>query len=48
MPLVVIPMTNDQPGVGARVEWTGTGKAIPVQHATAQNLRRAICRALAF
>ena len=36
VPLVVIPVTNDQPGVGARVEWTGTGKAIPVQQVTAQ------------
>jgi zeaxanthin glucosyltransferase len=42
----VIPVTNDQPGVGARVEWTGTGKAIPVQHVTAQNLRGAIGRVL--
>jgi zeaxanthin glucosyltransferase len=46
VPLIVIPVTNDQPGVGARVEWTGTGKAIPVQHVTAQNLRGAIGRVL--
>jgi UDP:flavonoid glycosyltransferase YjiC (YdhE family) len=42
VPLVVIPVTSDQPGVGARVESTGTGKAIPVQHLTTRNLRSAI------
>jgi zeaxanthin glucosyltransferase len=46
VPMVVIPVTNDQPGVGTRVESTGTGKAIPVQHLTVQNLRRAISRVL--
>jgi zeaxanthin glucosyltransferase len=43
IPMVVIPVTNDQPGVGARVEWTGTGKSIPVQQLTAQKLRDDIC-----
>lgn len=42
VPLVVVPVTSDQPGVGARVEWTGTGKAIPVQRLTTRNLRSAI------
>lgn len=46
VPLVVIPVTNDQPGVAARVEWTGTGEAIPVQQVTVQNLRCAIRRVL--
>jgi zeaxanthin glucosyltransferase len=46
VPLVVIPVTNDQPGVAARVEWTGTGKAIPVQHLTVRNLRRVVRRVL--
>jgi MGT family glycosyltransferase len=42
VPLVVLPVTNDQPGVGARVEWSGTGKAIPVGRVSVQRLRAAI------
>jgi zeaxanthin glucosyltransferase len=46
VPMVVIPVTNDQPGIGARVEWSGTGKAIPVQRLTVKSLRRAVCSVL--
>jgi UDP:flavonoid glycosyltransferase YjiC (YdhE family) len=42
VPVVAIPVTNDQPGVGARLEWTGTGKAIAVGRVTAPRLRAAI------
>jgi MGT family glycosyltransferase len=42
VPLVVLPVTNDQPGVGARVAWSGTGKAIPVGRVSVQRLRAAI------
>jgi zeaxanthin glucosyltransferase len=30
VPMVVLPVTNDQPGVGARVEWAKVGRARPV------------------
>jgi UDP:flavonoid glycosyltransferase YjiC (YdhE family) len=30
VPMVVLPVTYDQPGVGARVEWAGVGRSIPV------------------
>jgi zeaxanthin glucosyltransferase len=42
IPMVVIPVTNDQPGVGSRVEWTGTGKSIPVQRLATTKLRDAV------
>jgi MGT family glycosyltransferase len=42
VPLVVLPVTNDQPGVGARVEWSGAGKAIPVGRVSVRRLRAAI------
>jgi MGT family glycosyltransferase len=42
VPLVVLPVTNDQPGVGARVTWSGTGKAIPVGRVSVQRLRAAV------
>ena len=31
VPMVAIPITNDQPGVGARIAYTGTGVVVPLQ-----------------
>jgi MGT family glycosyltransferase len=39
---VVLPVTNDQPGVGARVESAGVGRAIPIARATVPRVREAI------
>ncbi len=47
VPMVAIPITNDQPGVAARIEWTGTGLVIPPKRLTAAKLRKAITRVLA-
>jgi zeaxanthin glucosyltransferase len=38
VPLVAIPVTNDQPGVAARIAYTKTGKFVPVQQVTAPKL----------
>jgi MGT family glycosyltransferase len=46
VPMVVLPVTNDQPGVGARVEWSGAGRSIPVGRLTVRRLRDAICEVL--
>ena len=40
--MVVLPVTNDQPGVGARVEWSGVGRSIPVGRLTVGRLRAAV------
>jgi MGT family glycosyltransferase len=42
VPLVVLPVAYDQPGVGARVEWSGAGRSIPVGRLTAGRLRDAV------
>src|SRR5262249_14534055 len=42
VPMVVLPVTYDQPGVGARVEWAGVGRSIPVGRLTADRLRDAV------
>ena len=46
VPMVVLPVTNDQPGVGARVEWSGVGRSIPVGRLTVDRLRDAVCEVL--
>jgi zeaxanthin glucosyltransferase len=42
VPMVAIPITNDQPGVAARIAWTGTGKQVPLSQLSVPRLRRAI------
>jgi zeaxanthin glucosyltransferase len=42
VPLVAIPMANDQPGVGARIAHAGVGIVIPPWRLSAARLRRAI------
>ena len=46
VPMVVLPVTNDQPGVGTRVEWSGAGRSIPVGRLTVGRLRDAVCEVL--
>jgi MGT family glycosyltransferase len=42
VPMVVLPVTYDQPGVGTRVEWAGVGRSIPVGRLTIERLRDAV------
>jgi MGT family glycosyltransferase len=42
VPMVVLPVTYDQPGVGARVEWSGVGRSIPVGRLTVDRLHDAV------
>ena len=42
VPMVVLPVTYDQPGVGSRVEWSGVGRSISVGRLTVDRLRDAI------
>jgi MGT family glycosyltransferase len=42
VPMVVLPVTYDQPGVGARVEQSGVGTSIPVGRLTVDRLRDAV------
>jgi UDP:flavonoid glycosyltransferase YjiC (YdhE family) len=42
VPMVVLPVAYDQPGVGARVEWSGAGRSIPVGRLTVDRLRDAV------
>ena len=42
VPMVVLPVTNDQPGVGTRVEWSGVGRSIPIGRLTVRSLHAAV------
>jgi MGT family glycosyltransferase len=42
VPMVVLPVAYDQPGVGARVEQSGVGLSIPVGRLTVERLREAV------
>jgi len=46
LPLVVVPITNDQPGIAARVAHLGVGEFIPVQKLTTAAMRQAVQRVL--
>ena len=45
--MVAIPMVNDQPGIAARIAWTGSGEVVPLPRLTVPKLRNAIERTLA-
>jgi zeaxanthin glucosyltransferase len=42
VPLVAIPIANDQPGVATRIAWTGTGEVVPLKGIDSRKLRVAI------
>lgn len=42
VPMVAIPITNDQPGVAARIAWTGTGEFIPLSRLNIPKLKSTI------
>ncbi len=46
VPMVVIPIANDQPGIAARVAWSGCGEAIPVKNVNVSRLKTAIQKVL--
>ncbi|MBD2451641.1 glycosyltransferase [Nostoc sp. FACHB-152] len=46
VPMIAIPVTNDQPGVASRIAWSGCGEAIPVKTLTVSKLRTAIQKVL--
>ncbi len=46
VPMVAIPITNDQPGVAARIAWTGAGEVVPLASLSVPKLRAAIQRVL--
>jgi zeaxanthin glucosyltransferase len=46
VPMVAIPVANDQPGIASRIVWSGCGEAVPVKKVNVNNLRTAIKKVL--
>ncbi len=46
VPMVAIPIANDQPGVAARIAWTGTGEVVPLNQLNVKRLRQAVQQVL--
>jgi MGT family glycosyltransferase len=46
VPMVAIPIANDQPGVASRLAWTGAGEVVPLSRLKVPRLRAAIERVL--
>ncbi len=46
VPILAIPISNDQPGVAARIAWTGTGEVVPLSKVSVERLRKAINQVL--
>ncbi len=42
VPMVCLPVTNDQPGVAKRVEWLGMGEMLPVLRVNGARLRKLV------
>jgi UDP:flavonoid glycosyltransferase YjiC (YdhE family) len=42
VPMVAIPVTNDQPAVASRVKCVGAGEVVPLTHLSSHRLRAAI------
>jgi zeaxanthin glucosyltransferase len=47
VPMVAIPVTNDQPGIAARVAWAGAGEVLPLGKLSAKRLHKAVIKVLA-
>jgi MGT family glycosyltransferase len=46
VPLVVVPVTHEQPGIAARVAWSGAGRVVPLRRVTLERLRDAVTEVL--
>jgi MGT family glycosyltransferase len=46
VPMVAIPISQEQPGIAARIAWTGTGEVVTLSRLSVPRLRAAIQRVL--
>ena len=46
VPMVAVPIANDQPGIAARIAWAGVGEVVPLKKLNVPRLQKAINRVL--
>ncbi len=46
VPMVAIPVANDQPGIAARIAWTGAGEVVPLKKLSVEKLQKAVKQVL--
>ncbi len=46
VPMMAIPVTNDQPGVAARLRWTGSGEVVPLKKLNAAAVTKTVSNLL--
>jgi MGT family glycosyltransferase len=46
VPMIAIPIANDQPGIAARIAWAGAGEMIPLRNLSVHQLRHKLERVL--
>jgi len=46
VPMVAIPVANDQPGIAARIAWTGAGEVVPLKKLSVERLNKAVKQVL--
>ena len=46
VPMVAIPVANDQPGIAARIAWAGAGELVPLKKLSVENLHQAVKQVL--
>ncbi len=46
VPMVAIPITNDQLGIAARIAWTGSGEYVPLKKVSLKKLQKAVKQVL--
>ena len=46
VPLVAVPVADDQPGIAARIERAGLGKVVPFKRVSVEKLRRSVAEVL--
>ena len=44
VPMVAIPISDDQPGIAARLHWTGAGELVPLKHLSVNRVRAAVTK----